>query len=344
MSTAATRVAVIGASHWHLPLFLATLRELPDVELVGVSDGDAAVARRIGEELGCAWSGSYQELIADVGPDFVLALGSHAEMVGEADHLLDLGIPFAMEKPCGTTSKDVRRLAEKAERLGAFAAIPFVWRQSELLAAMRERFADSEIDYLSFRWIAGPPSRYTGFGCDWMLDPAQSGGGCTLNLSVHMIDLARVIFGPDVEVVAATMSNAAYGLPIEDYSLVTLRCGARTLHVETGYLLPGGHMNFDMRFSVKARNHYLIATGPESIEVITPDGEREHLRAHTTNVEHYPVFVRDVLRRFREGEPPLASLTDMAAAMDLVQDAYRLAGIDPLVGSTVGGPVGNTAS
>jgi hypothetical protein len=83
---------------------------------------------------------------------------------------------------------------------------------------------------------------------------------------------------------------------------------------------------FDMRFSITARDHYLIATGPEEIEVIGRDGRREHVRAHTTNVPHYPVFVRDVLRRFREGEPPLASLTDMAAAMDLVQDAYALAG------------------
>jgi predicted dehydrogenase len=204
--------------------------------------------------------------------------------------------------------------------------VPFVWRQSELLAAMRERFADDEIHYLSFRWIAGAPIRYVSSGCAWMLDPEQSGGGCTINLSVHLLDLARVLLGPSVGVAAATMSNAAHGLAIEDHSLVTLRSGARTFHIETGYLLPGPHSVFDMRFSIAARDHYLIATGPEEVEVIGRDGRREHVRAHTTNVPHYPVFVRDVLRRVREGEPPLASLTDMAAAMDLVQDAYALAG------------------
>ncbi|OLT15462.1 hypothetical protein BJF78_01925 [Pseudonocardia sp. CNS-139] len=82
-----------------------------------------------------------------------------------------------------------------------------------------------------------------------------------------------------------------------------------------------------MRFSVKARDHYLIATGPDDVEVIGPDGVKEHVRAHTINVRHYPVFVRDVLRRVRAGEPPLASLTDMAAAMDLVQEAYRMGGL-----------------
>jgi predicted dehydrogenase len=66
--------------------------------------------------------------------------------------------------------------------------------------------------------------------------------------------------------------------------------------------------------------------GASHWHLIGRDGRREHVRAHTTNVPHYPVLVRDVLRRVREGEPPLASLTDMAAALDLVQDAYALAG------------------
>jgi hypothetical protein len=123
------------------------------------------------------------------------------------------------------------------------------------------------------------------------------------------------------------MANTAHGYGVEDYSLVTLRSGKRLLTVETGYLMPATHSTFDMRFSVKARDHYLIATGPEDVEIVAPDGSREHVRAHTTNVPHYPVFVRDVLRRVRAGEPPLASLTDMAAAMDLVQEAYRRGGI-----------------
>jgi predicted dehydrogenase len=322
------RVAVIGVSHWHLDLYLPTLLELPDVAVVGVSDTDAGVARRLGERLGCAWSDSHERLLDTTSPDFVLALGEHAEMPGEAGLLLDRRIPFAMEKPCGTDAGQVRALAERAEAEDAFAAVPFVWRRSELLGVMRERFADADIDYLSFRWIAGTPARYTDSGCGWMLDPARSGGGCTINLSVHMIDLARVLFGDPVEVAGAVMGNVAYGLPVEDHSLVTLRSGGRLLHVETGYLVPAPHSTFDMRFSVKARDHYLIATGPGDVEVIGPDGAVERVRAHTTNVPHYPGFVRDVLRRVRVGEPPVASLTDMAAAMDLVQEAYRMGGIN----------------
>jgi len=322
------RIAVTGAAHWHLDLFLPALLEEGDV--VAVHDPDPAAARRIAEGLGARAATDVGTLLDDAAPDFVLALGAHDEMAATARTLIEHGTPFAMEKPCGLDAAQVHDIADRARDAGVFAAVPFVWRQSELLAVMRERFADADPSYLSFRWIAGPPARYRDSGCDWMLDPARAGGGCTINLGVHFIDLARVLFGDDVQVSSATMSNAAYGLPIEDYSLVTLRSGGRVFVGEVGYLMPGPHSNFDMRFSIKACDHYVIATSPTDVEIVAPDGSREHVTAHTTNVAHYPVFVRDALRRVRAGEPPLASLTDMAAVMDLTRDAYALAGPLPV--------------
>ncbi|HEY4422159.1 MAG TPA: hypothetical protein VGN22_21755, partial [Pseudonocardia sp.] len=65
------RVAVVGASHWHLYLYLPTLLELPDVALAGVSDRDERAAQALGERLGCPWSVSDEQLHDDVRPDFV---------------------------------------------------------------------------------------------------------------------------------------------------------------------------------------------------------------------------------------------------------------------------------
>ena len=41
-----------------------------------------------------------------------------------------------------------------------------------------------------------------------------------------------------------------------------------------------------------------------------------------TNSLFYPKFVEDTLHRVVHGEPPIADLADMAAAMDLVEAAY----------------------
>jgi hypothetical protein len=41
-----------------------------------------------------------------------------------------------------------------------------------------------------------------------------------------------------------------------------------------------------------------------------------------TNSSFYPTFVEDTLRRVANGQPPIADLSDMAEAMDLVEAAY----------------------
>ena len=47
------RVAILGASHWHLPNYLGTLGNRADIRLVGISDPDPAVALRLGAHIGC---------------------------------------------------------------------------------------------------------------------------------------------------------------------------------------------------------------------------------------------------------------------------------------------------
>ncbi|MBO0684966.1 MAG: Gfo/Idh/MocA family oxidoreductase [Actinobacteria bacterium] len=322
---AAIRTAVIGCSHWHLDLYLQPLLDSPAAEVVAVEDPDPARAREVAERVGCDAYSDYRELCSRTRPDFVLALGRHCDMPAEAGFLIEEGIPFAMEKPCGVSAAQVEGLAAAARRRSAFAAIPFVMRQSGLHRLLEERLADDRLTNLSLRWIAGTPSRYIEAGCEWMLDPALSGGGCTINLSVHFVDLFRHLAGAEPELAAAVMSNSAHGYEIEDYSLLGMRSGSMTCIAETGYLYPAPSSVFDMRFSIRADRHYLVATGPDRVELTSADGRREVLEVFTTNVHHYPIFIADVLSRVRNGSEPLAGLDDMAAVMRVVERAYGMA-------------------
>lgn len=321
------RLAFIGVSHWHTLFYLEPALEMKGISIVGVSDPDPQVAKDYAERLNCQCSTDYRDLCDRVKPDFVFALGRHCDMPGEARFLIDAQIPFAMEKPCGLNSQEVSALANHATARGAFAAIPFVMRQGRLLAAVRQRAQGEDIQYLSFRFIAGPVSRYREAGCDWMLDPGQSGGGCTINLGVHFFDLFRVCLGKSpIRVKTAVMANAAWGLAIEDYSLVVLQSDAKTCLVETGYIYPAPAAVFDMRFSIRTDHHYFVATGPDTLEVSDEHGRRETFHLPTTNVPYYRDFVFDVLDRVRGGRPPLADMADMAAVMNLVDIAYTMAG------------------
>jgi predicted dehydrogenase len=331
------KLAFIGASHWHLPLYLEPALAVPGARVVGVADPDAAFVAGCAGRLGCAGDTDFRDLCRRTRPDFVFALGRHADMAEEARFLLEEGIPFAIEKPCGLDHAEVAELAALEAKRGGFSAVPLVFRNGDFAARLMDMRADG-IQYMTWRFIAGFPSRYQEAGCDWMLDPRLAGGGCTVNLGIHFFDLCLTLFGGDVRVRQATMSNAAWGHPVEDYSAVTLE--RRSQHsssdvcvIETGYLYPAPTSTFDMHFALRSRRHYLVAHDPHTVEIVDNAGRRDMLKMRTTNVPHYKTFVDDVLDRVRTGRPPLARIADMVPVMRLVGDAYAAAGALPLQAS-----------
>ena len=110
------RVAIIGASHWHLPLYLDPLLEVPGAQVVGVADPDATVVDALAARLDCAGDTDFRALCRRVKPDFVIALGRHRQMAKIAHDLLDAGYPFMMEKPMGVNAQEVQTIADKAAR------------------------------------------------------------------------------------------------------------------------------------------------------------------------------------------------------------------------------------
>jgi predicted dehydrogenase len=231
-----------------------------------------------------------------------------------------------MEKPCGLNLSEVRDIASRANEANSFAAVPFVFRQGRMLHTIRELSGDAKPAYLSFKFVAGSVDRYRDAGCGWMLDRATSGGGSTLNLGVHFFDLFRVLCAPEEPLaVAAAFSNNMAGLDTEDHGIVVLRAGRATCVIETGYFFPAPVDTFDMRFSIRTPNHHFIAPDKDTLQIVNNARELETRRMPTTNVPYYADFLRDTLYRLSTGAPPIADLTDMQAAMELIDAAYQMA-------------------
>ncbi len=333
------RVVFVGVSHWHTPLYLEPALRTPGIEIVGVSDGDLARARVVAERGGCpAWA-DHREMCARLRPDFAFAFGRHCEMAAIGRSLIDQRIAFAMEKPCGINAAEVNDLAERARQAGVFASTALVMRHSPMLEVVRDVAGGEPVHYLAFKFIAGPVERYRRAGVDWMLARATAGGGAVLNLGVHFFDLCRLLLGAaSPVVVGAAMSNALARLDVEDHGLVLLRAGDAACSIETGYVYPAPPSVFDMHFSIRTAHHYFVAPDSRTFEVVDEAQHRDRLTIPTTNVECYPVFVGDVVRRAERGERPIADLADMAATMTLVDAAYAMAPL-PAIASPGEGPV-----
>lgn len=261
------RVAIIGVSHWHAPLYYRPAARLPGVEIVAVSDLTPAVAEATAREFDARAFTDYRDLVTDVRPDFVFAFGRHCDMPEIASTLIEHGVPFVIEKPCGLNAAHVAAIRDEARAKGLHAGTGFNYRVSDLYKRIQAVVDDNEVTHASFRWISGIPNRYRELGCPWMLDPKLSGGGPTINLAGHFVDMFQQLTRSKVTEVTALMGHYTWKLPIEDYSSMVVRSPRSICTIETGYSFPGQLGSFDLRFSIRTTRHYIIARDDDILEI-----------------------------------------------------------------------------
>jgi predicted dehydrogenase len=319
------RIVLIGVSHWHTPFYSDPVLQMDDASIVGVSDPDAARAAPLAEKANCPIFTDYREMCAKLKPDFAFVLGRHSDMADEARFLIDSRIPFAIEKPCALNAAEAHDIARRASVAGAFAAVPLVFRHCPIIDTIREIAAGEQIQYLSFKFVGGMVDRYYQQNVEWVINRATSGGGPLLNLGIHFVDLCRVLLdNAKLTVTGAMMSNRAAGLTIEDHAVMLMQGGGASCMVESGYLYPAPNSVFDMHYSIRTEKHYFAARDNNVLEIVTNDRKRTTREMKLTNVFFYPEFVRDTLRRVRDGRPPIADLTDNAEAVALIETAYNM--------------------
>ena len=108
------KLAFIGVSHWHVPLYLRAVKS-DSLNVVAVSDDSAELAERTAADLGCPSYTDAIRLLDEQQPDFVFAFAPHYKMPELALELIRRGIPFAIEKPLGVCAADVERVLKAAE-------------------------------------------------------------------------------------------------------------------------------------------------------------------------------------------------------------------------------------
>ena len=318
------RVAFIGVSHWHAPMYYDPASKSAGVEIVGITDADPKVAASIAKVLGAKGFTDYREMLASVQPQLVFAFGRHCDMADVGHALVDANVPFIIEKPGGMNSGEVAAYRDRAKAKNLYAGCGFNFRGSDLCRKIQSVIGDDPVTHASFRYIAGGPYRYRNANSAWMLDPAQSGGGSTINLSPHFIDLFRLLTHTEPIEVASLMGNFTWNLPIEDYSSLIMRSAGSVCTVETGYTYPAAKFGvFDLRFSIRTTRHYMVARGENVLEIHrAADGHVEQLPIETSNLFMYPPFVTESIDRFVKGQPPLASLDDLVECMKVVDAAF----------------------
>ena len=137
--------------------------------------------------------GDIAELLAmDELDGVVIATPSAAHAV-QAVAALDRGLAVFCQKPLTRTALEARQVIDAARRADRLLDVDFSYRHLNGVAELRERIGSGAFGEI----FAIDLVFHNAYGPDkpWFYDLAQSGGGCVMDLGVHLVDLAQWMCG-----------------------------------------------------------------------------------------------------------------------------------------------------
>ena len=261
----------------------------------------------------------WEALAADPDVDAAVVATPNALHAPQAIALLRNGKHVMVEKPMAISVAECDDMIAASRDGGASLMVAHCWRFRDEVRAMRDRIVSGEL---------GDVVRTHGYGVHagwgpsgWFTDPALAGGGALVDMGVHAIDTARFLLGDPVPAdVCATIgtryAEGRYTVDDDGVVLITWSDGVTSV-VESGWWQPHlGGLEADTE--VYGTKGYARIWPPEP-----PSADYEHC-----SQPMYSAQVAEFLDAIGEGRAPRPSGEDGRIVMQVVEDAYRSAGIE----------------
>lgn len=166
----------------------------------------------------------------------------HAE---QARGALERGLAVFCQKPLGRNAIETQQVVDAARHADRRLGVDLSYRQTEALRTLRDLARSGELGRiftleLVFHNAYGPDK-------PWFYDRARSGGGCMMDLGIHLVDAAlwmldfpRVV-SADGRLFHKGEKLAAAAEQVEDYAMARLDLeGDRVAQLACSWCLPAG--------------------------------------------------------------------------------------------------------
>jgi predicted dehydrogenase len=226
------RVGFLGLGWIGLDRMRAVL-DADHVEIVGLSDSSPAMASRAGELVPQARQVESLEALLSLGLDGVVIATPSALHAAQSIAALQAGVAVFCQKPLGRTADEVCAVVEAARAANRLLNIDMSYRHTRGMLALRDQVRGGALGKihavdLVFHNAYGPDK-------PWFYDVALSGGGCLMDLGIHLVDLALwVLDFPKVRETTSHLFSGGATLcrddgRVEDYAVATLELDSGTV-------------------------------------------------------------------------------------------------------------------
>lgn len=197
----------------------------------------AAVADPRGCDLDVPCLDSFEELLTYELDGLVIATPSalHAE---QAIAALERGLAVFCQKPLGRDAGETRAIVEAARVANRLLGVDLSYRCTDAARRLREEVRSGSLGRiysveLVFHNAYGPDK-------PWFYDRKLSGGGCLIDLGVHLADLALWALDYPPTRVASARLLSPRGLDVEEVAFAELEIGGASVRLACSWGLPAG--------------------------------------------------------------------------------------------------------
>ena len=309
------KVALFGCG-WIQDFHARGVREHGD-ELVAVANHREETARVFAERhdierVTTDWEG----LARDPSVDAAVVSTPNALHAPQAIALLEAGKHVLVEKPMALNVAECDAMIAASRASGASLMVAHCWRFHPDVIALRDRIAAGEL---------GEVVKTRGYGVHagwgpsgWFTDPTLAGGGALPDMGVHAIDTARFLLGdPDPGRVCAAIGTRYGDYDVDDDGILLIGWsqGTNSL-VESGWWHPH-------KEGLEAETEVY---GTRGYARIFPREEPGEDYEHCTQ-PMYSAQIAEFLGAVSQGRSPRPNGEDGRVVMQVVDEAYRSAGV-----------------
>jgi predicted dehydrogenase len=320
------RIGCLGAAKIVPAALLEPAAEVAGVEVTAIAARDRARAEAFARKRGIPTvHAGYDGLLADDAIDAVyipLPNGLHGHWTIRA---LEAGRHVLCEKPFTANADEARAVKEVADRTGLVVMEGFHWRHHPLAARMLEIVGSGELG--TIRRVEAEMSFPLFRKSNIRWQPALA-GGAMMDAGCYPVSLVRTLAQAEPAVVSATAKLRAPGIDRVTEAELRFQDG------RTGRIVASMLSSRALRFSATvagddATMRVLNPVAPQFFHRLTVKGAKgrrsEHVKGKATYTYQLEAFRAAVL----DGGPNLWPPTESIANMQVIDDIYRAAGLEP---------------
>jgi predicted dehydrogenase len=278
------RLAIAGLVHGHVTGFLRAAQARQDVQIVGISEADAALRRKYAERYslqdGLLFD-SLATMLDRVHPEAVAAFTNTADHPVVVDAAAAHHVDVMMEKPLAVSNADALRIRRAAERGGIQVLVNYetTWyaNHGAIWTLFKERGAAGEIRKMTaLDGHQGPKKiNVQPEFLDWLRDPDRNGGGALFDFGCYGANLMTWLMDNHrpLAVTAVTQQFQPETYPrVDDEATILLEYPKAQGIIQASWNWPFNRKDFEVYGD---HGSAIATTGGGALRVALP-GEPEH--------------------------------------------------------------------